>query len=196
MRSLNFDALASIVEHKLIAQQNPPWNLRRVCWAMSLSASVPLDATTRSPKNRHVPASKVIYLCLISVTSALQLKPRHQSSRIASHLNLTRGLTARNENMQLHRNTRVWYITWNIRKYSILTVQQNWAFFNVRRCFVMAQIKEITENPRSCLSGVKNLTPCERDYVLLHCACADIFRSDWKILHPRPMRKKILRSGA
>ena len=42
---------------------------------MSLSKSVPLEATTRSPMNQHVYASKLFYLRLISVISSLLLKP-------------------------------------------------------------------------------------------------------------------------
>ena len=78
-----------------------------ICWAMSLSKSVPLDAATRSPMNQHVPASKLFYPRLISVISALLLKPKHQSPRIASHVNLTRSSTTWSENME-YRSCQTW----------------------------------------------------------------------------------------
>ena len=76
-------------------------------WAMSIRKSVPLDTTTRSLMNGHVPASKLFYLHLISVISALLLKPKRQSSSIVSLTNLTRSWITWNENME-YRNCQTW----------------------------------------------------------------------------------------
>ena len=96
--SLNFST-SYLVNKNSIAHE-PVVVSRRICCAMSLSKSVPLDATTRSPMNRPVPASKLFYHRLISVIFALLLKPKHQRSRIPSCLNLTRSSTTSNENME------------------------------------------------------------------------------------------------
>ena len=45
---------------------------------MSISKSVPLDATTRSLMNWHVPASKLFYLHLISVIAAKASKLKYR----------------------------------------------------------------------------------------------------------------------
>ena len=102
--------------------------------------------------NRHVPLSKLFYLRLISVTTALLLKPKHQSSRIESQLNLKRNL-----------------ITCDYRSGQTLVVMVS--FFNFSH-HVLSEVEKnvLSRGLRFCLS------PKEVDTYEVKCSFELLFR--------------------